>query len=153
MARLARCSAAWTCSSTNGAGRSRGATVVARDAGWDDALNRIVAEVRRTGLTNDKACALGQFARVALRTPSIDYSGRFFGMSSAAVAAGKCSKSSIGLRQRPRLAARPDPRPGYLRVGAVMPPARPEGHSEVARRAPRAWRPDAADSGCDATAR
>jgi hypothetical protein len=29
------------------------------------------------GLTNDKACALGKFARVALRTPSIDYSGRF----------------------------------------------------------------------------
>jgi hypothetical protein len=77
MARIARCSAAWTCSSTNGAGRSRGATVVARDAGWDDALDRIVAEVRRAGLTNDKACALGQFARVALRTPSIDYSGAF----------------------------------------------------------------------------
>jgi hypothetical protein len=29
------------------------------------------------GLTNDKACALGKFARVALRKPSIDYSGRF----------------------------------------------------------------------------
>lgn len=37
------------------------------------------------GLTNEKAYQLGKFARVALRTPNIDYNGRFC-MSSAAVA-------------------------------------------------------------------
>lgn len=37
------------------------------------------------GLTNEKAYALGKFARVALRTPNIDYDGRFC-MSSAAAA-------------------------------------------------------------------
>lgn len=38
------------------------------------------------GLTNEKAYWLGKFARVALRTASIDYNGRFC-MSSAAAAA------------------------------------------------------------------
>ncbi len=37
------------------------------------------------GLTNEKAYLLGKFARVGLRTPSIDYNGRFC-MSSAAAA-------------------------------------------------------------------
>ncbi|MEV4440151.1 molybdopterin oxidoreductase family protein [Streptomyces sp. NPDC049577] len=37
------------------------------------------------GLTNEKAYLLGKFARVALRTPNIDYNGRFC-MSSAATA-------------------------------------------------------------------
>ena len=37
------------------------------------------------GLTNEKAYALGKFARVALRTRHIDYNGRFC-MSSAAAA-------------------------------------------------------------------
>ena len=37
------------------------------------------------GLTNEKAYALGKFARVVLRTPNIDYNGRFC-MSSAAAA-------------------------------------------------------------------
>jgi assimilatory nitrate reductase catalytic subunit len=65
---------------------------------WDDALERVTSEIERTqhrygadavavfgggGLTNEKAYQLGKFARVALRTSSIDYNGRFC-MSSAA---------------------------------------------------------------------
>ncbi|WJK32614.1 molybdopterin oxidoreductase family protein [Solwaraspora sp. WMMA2065] len=71
-----------------------------RPASWDEALTRIVDGVRRIqqrhgrdavamfgggGLTNEKAYALGKFARVALRTRNIDYNGRFC-MSSAAAA-------------------------------------------------------------------
>ncbi|HEV8173545.1 MAG TPA: molybdopterin-dependent oxidoreductase, partial [Actinoplanes sp.] len=69
-----------------------------RQATWDEALDRIVTAVvdsqRRYGrdsvgafggggLTNEKAYALGKFVRVALRSASIDYNGRFC-MSSAA---------------------------------------------------------------------
>jgi assimilatory nitrate reductase catalytic subunit len=72
-----------------------------RPVSWDDALDRIADAIRHTqrqygrdavgvfgggGLTNEKAYALGKFARVALRTSSIDYNGRFC-MSSAAAAA------------------------------------------------------------------
>jgi assimilatory nitrate reductase catalytic subunit len=72
-----------------------------RPATWDEALDRVVdrlsAAQRRYGrdaagvfggggLTNEKAYMLGKFARVALRTSSIDYNGRFC-MSSAATAA------------------------------------------------------------------
>jgi len=71
-----------------------------RPVSWDDALDRIAAAIRATqrshgpdavgvfgggGLTNEKAYTLGKFARVALRTKSIDYNGRFC-MSSAAAA-------------------------------------------------------------------
>ncbi|MFV2094117.1 molybdopterin oxidoreductase family protein [Micromonospora sp. LOL_013] len=71
-----------------------------RPASWDEALDRIVADVTGIaqahgrdavamfgggGLTNEKAYALGKFARVALRTRNIDYNGRFC-MSSAAAA-------------------------------------------------------------------
>ncbi|MFI7573336.1 molybdopterin oxidoreductase family protein [Micromonospora sp. NPDC049497] len=71
-----------------------------RPASWDEALDRIVTGVRAVqtghgrdavavfgggGLTNEKAYALGRFARVALRTRHIDYNGRFC-MSSAAAA-------------------------------------------------------------------
>ncbi|WP_204764471.1 molybdopterin oxidoreductase family protein [Lentzea nigeriaca] len=74
-----------------------------RPTSWDDALDRIVVAVRRSqlrygpdsvgcfgggGLTNEKAYQLGKFARVALRSASIDYNGRFC-MSSAAAAANK----------------------------------------------------------------
>src|SRR5258708_5052530 len=67
---------------------------------WDRALQRIADEITRAqqtygcdaigllgggGLTNEKAYLLGKFARVALRTPNIDYNGRFC-MSSAAAA-------------------------------------------------------------------
>ncbi|WP_328948481.1 molybdopterin oxidoreductase family protein [Streptomyces sp. NBC_00184] len=68
-------------------------------AGWDEALARIAEGLRGTraehgadavgvfgggGLTNEKAYALGKFARVVLGTSQIDYNGRFC-MSSAAV--------------------------------------------------------------------
>ncbi len=44
-------------------------------------------------LTNEKAYLLGKFARVALRTPHIDYNGRYC-MSSAAAAGNKRSGST-----------------------------------------------------------
>ena len=71
-----------------------------RPATWDAALDHIatgIGEVRRRhgrdavavfgggGLTNEKAYALGKFARVTLGTRHIDYNGRFC-MSSAAAA-------------------------------------------------------------------
>jgi len=71
-----------------------------RPCSWDDALDRVAAELVRCqerhgraavgvfgggGLTNEKAYLLGKFARVALRTPNVDYNGRFC-MSSAATA-------------------------------------------------------------------
>ncbi|WP_435588376.1 molybdopterin oxidoreductase family protein [Micromonospora chalcea] len=71
-----------------------------RPATWDEALDRIAAGVRDVqqrhgpdavavfgggGLTNEKAYALGRFARVTLRTRHIDYNGRWC-MSSAAAA-------------------------------------------------------------------
>ena len=74
---------------------------------WDDALDLIADRVRALGaefgpasvavfggggLTNEKAYQLGKFARIALRTPNIDYNGRFC-MSSAAAA----SNRSLGL--------------------------------------------------------
>jgi assimilatory nitrate reductase catalytic subunit len=75
---------------------ARGAAL--RPASWDEALDRVAtalaATVRRDGpdavgvfggggLTNEKAYALGKFARTVLRTSAIDYNGRFC-MSSAA---------------------------------------------------------------------
>ena len=74
-----------------------------RPVSWDDALARVIAEIERVqdrygadavavfgggGLTNEKAYQLGKFARVALRTSSIDYNGRFC-MSSAAAAGNR----------------------------------------------------------------
>jgi assimilatory nitrate reductase catalytic subunit len=71
-----------------------------RAVGWDEALDRIVdgiAAIQQRygkdaigifgggGLTNEKAYALGKFARVALGTANIDYNGRFC-MASAAAA-------------------------------------------------------------------
>nr|WP_204290560.1 molybdopterin oxidoreductase family protein [Micromonospora gifhornensis] len=71
-----------------------------RPASWEAALDRIatgIGEVQRRhgrdavavfgggGLTNEKAYALGKFARVTLGTRNIDYNGRFC-MSSAAAA-------------------------------------------------------------------
>jgi len=67
-------------------------------ATWDAALDRVAGTLRRLraehgpdavavfgggGLTNEKAYALGKFARVALGTRYVDYNGRFC-MSSAA---------------------------------------------------------------------
>ncbi|TAK70767.1 MAG: nitrite reductase [Actinomycetota bacterium] len=72
-------------------------------ASWDQALDMVAASFRQLaaehgpdavavfgggGLTNEKAYALGKFARVVLRTSRIDYNGRFC-MSSAAAAANR----------------------------------------------------------------
>ena len=69
-------------------------------ASWDEALSRVVDAFHLAqsshgrdavgvfgggSLTNEKACLLGKFARVALGTANIDYNGRFC-MSSAAAA-------------------------------------------------------------------
>lgn len=82
-----------------------------RPVTWDEALDRVAAEIGRCqdrngraavgvfgggGLTNEKAYLLGKFARVALRTPSIDYNGRFC-MSSAAGAAQRAFGIDRGL--------------------------------------------------------
>ncbi|GHJ37757.1 hypothetical protein Sm713_33660 [Streptomyces sp. TS71-3] len=68
-------------------------------AGWPEALDRVAEGLARTreahgadacgvfgggGLTNEKAYALGKFARVALGTSQIDYNGRFCMASAAA---------------------------------------------------------------------
>ncbi|MFN8077089.1 MAG: molybdopterin oxidoreductase family protein [Kineosporiaceae bacterium] len=80
-------------------------------ASWDDALDLVVRRVNEIqaehghdavavfgggGLTNEKAYALGAFARVALRTSQIDYNGRFC-MSSAAAAGNKAFGLDRGL--------------------------------------------------------
>ncbi|WP_367658043.1 molybdopterin oxidoreductase family protein [Streptomyces sp. TG1A-8] len=72
-------------------------------ASWDAAMDLIVRRIREIqrqagpdavavfgggGLTNEKAYALGKFARVALGSANIDYNGRFC-MSSAAAAANR----------------------------------------------------------------
>ncbi|MFC5910621.1 molybdopterin oxidoreductase family protein [Streptacidiphilus monticola] len=78
-----------------------------RAATWEEALDRTAAAFTAAqrahgrdavgvfgggGLTNEKAYALGKFARVALRTANIDYNGRFC-MSSAAAG----SRRAFGL--------------------------------------------------------
>ncbi|WP_314172400.1 molybdopterin oxidoreductase family protein [Streptomyces winkii] len=80
-------------------------------AGWDEALEAVAAALRRTraehgpdavgvfgggGLTNEKAYALGKFARLVLGTSQIDYNGRFC-MSSAAAAGTRAFGVDRGL--------------------------------------------------------
>lgn len=94
-------------------------------ASWDTALDRVASEFRRTqaaygrdsagvfgggGLTNEKAYWLGKFARVALRTASIDYNGRFC-MSSAAAAATRAFGIDRGL---------PFPLPDLARADVIL---------------------------------
>ena len=82
-----------------------------RSTSWDDALDRVAQAIRRSqwrygadsvgcfgggGLTNEKAYQLGKFARVALRSSSIDYNGRFC-MSSAAAATNRALGIDRGL--------------------------------------------------------
>lgn len=79
--------------------------------GWSVAVDRVVEEFQRiqqeTGsdsvgvfgsgaLTNEKAYLLGKFARIVLRTPHIDYNGRFC-MSSAAAAGNRAFGIDRGL--------------------------------------------------------
>lgn len=81
------------------------------ETGWEEALDAAAAglgKVRRRhgeaavgvfgsgALTNEKAYLLGKFARVALKTPNIDYNGRYC-MSSAAAAANKAFGIDRGL--------------------------------------------------------
>jgi assimilatory nitrate reductase catalytic subunit len=78
---------------------------------WAEALDRVAAGVLEIqerhgrdsvgvfgggGLTNEKAYALGKFARVALRTSAIDYNGRWC-MSSAATAGQRAFGLDRGL--------------------------------------------------------
>ncbi|MEJ5944215.1 molybdopterin oxidoreductase family protein [Pseudokineococcus basanitobsidens] len=82
-----------------------------RPATWEEALDRVVAGIRDSqerygrdavgcfgggGMTNEKAYALGKFARVVLRTSAIDYNGRFC-MSSAAGALNRAYGVDRGL--------------------------------------------------------
>ncbi|MEI5100473.1 molybdopterin oxidoreductase family protein [Streptomyces sp. PmtG] len=80
-------------------------------ATWEEALDRVAEGLTRArsqygadacgvfgggGLTNEKAYALGKFARVALGTSQIDYNGRFC-MSSAAAAGQRAFGVDRGL--------------------------------------------------------
>ncbi|GGV37326.1 hypothetical protein GCM10010277_23780 [Streptomyces longisporoflavus] len=80
-------------------------------ATWEEAIARVAEGLSRTrtehgadacgvfgggGLTNEKAYALGKFARVALGTSQIDYNGRFC-MSSAAAAGQRAFGLDRGL--------------------------------------------------------
>ncbi|MGW5862324.1 molybdopterin oxidoreductase family protein [Streptomyces sp. NPDC055239] len=80
-------------------------------ATWEEAIGRVAEGLARTrgehgadacgvfgggGLTNEKAYALGKFARVALGTSQIDYNGRFC-MSSAAAAGQRAFGVDRGL--------------------------------------------------------
>jgi assimilatory nitrate reductase catalytic subunit len=82
-----------------------------RPVGWEEALDVVAEGIRRVqakhgpdgvavfgggGLTNEKAYALGKFARVALRTSQIDYNGRWC-MSSAASAGTRAFGLDRGL--------------------------------------------------------
>jgi assimilatory nitrate reductase catalytic subunit len=74
---------------------------------WDDALDRVVAEIRRiqeahgddafamlsgVSLTNEKSYLVGKFARLALHTANLDYNGRF-----CMVSAGAANKKALGI--------------------------------------------------------
>jgi len=82
-----------------------------RPASWPEALARVVSGIQAAqakggadavgvfgggGLTNEKAYALGKFARVGLRTRHIDYNGRFC-MASAAAAGNRAFGLDRGL--------------------------------------------------------
>jgi assimilatory nitrate reductase catalytic subunit len=82
-----------------------------REASWDEALTLVADTITETqrrygpdsvgafgggGLTNEKAYTLGKFVRVALRSASVDYNGRFC-MSSAATAANRALGVDRGL--------------------------------------------------------
>ncbi|MFF9210366.1 MULTISPECIES: molybdopterin oxidoreductase family protein [unclassified Streptomyces] len=89
----------------------RSAAGTLEEASWEEALDRIAERLLHTrvahgpdavgvfgggGLTNEKAYALGKFARVVLGTSQIDYNGRFC-MSSAAAAGTKAFGLDRGL--------------------------------------------------------
>ncbi|MEN5074761.1 molybdopterin oxidoreductase family protein [Isoptericola cucumis] len=111
------CQKGWTSASVLRAGDRlttplvRGADGELAPATWDDALDLVagrlaalaaehgleaVAVFGGGGLTNEKAYTLGKFARTVLRTPHIDYNGRFC-MSSAAAAGNRAFGVDRGL--------------------------------------------------------
>jgi assimilatory nitrate reductase catalytic subunit len=74
---------------------------------WDQALDRVVGEIRRiqatygndafamlsgVSLTNEKSYLIGKFARLALHTANLDYNGRF-----CMVSAGAANKKALGV--------------------------------------------------------
>ena len=74
---------------------------------WDEALDRVVTEIRRiqeaygddafamlsgVSLTNEKSYLIGKFARLALHTANLDYNGRF-----CMVSAGAANKKALGI--------------------------------------------------------
>jgi assimilatory nitrate reductase catalytic subunit len=78
-----------------------------RPASWEEALDRVAHELGSRGpeavaifgggsLTNEKAYQLGKFARTVLKTPNIDYNGRFC-MSSVAAAQNRAFGVDRGL--------------------------------------------------------
>lgn len=81
------------------------------ETSWDEALDFVASRIQQLqgahgndsvavfgggGLTNEKAYALGKFARVVLRTSNVDYNGRFC-MSSAAAATNRAFGIDRGL--------------------------------------------------------
>lgn len=87
----------------------RDASGALREAGWDEALDLVARGMERArdsrgpdavavfgsgGLTNEKAYALGKFARVALGTSQIDYNGRFCMSSAAAAGTGRSGSTA-----------------------------------------------------------
>ncbi|MEV4263255.1 molybdopterin oxidoreductase family protein [Kribbella sp. NPDC049584] len=81
------------------------------ETSWDTALDFVASRIQSLqethgrnavavfgggGLTNEKAYALGKFARVALKTANVDYNGRFC-MSSAAAATNRAFGIDRGL--------------------------------------------------------
>lgn len=82
-----------------------------RRVSWDDALGRVVSEIRRiqaahgddafamlsgVSLTNEKSYLIGKFARLALHTANLDYNGRF-----CMVSAGVGNKLALGIDRAP----------------------------------------------------
>jgi assimilatory nitrate reductase catalytic subunit len=126
------CQKGWTSAALLGSPERLTQPLVRREPGgplhpatWDEALDRVAAELRRVqeahgreavavfgggGLTNEKSYALGKFARVVLRTPNIDYNGRWC-MSSAAAAGMRAFGIDRGL---------PFPLPDVARTGAIL---------------------------------
>ena len=78
---------------------------------WDQALDRVVSEIRRiqdahgndafamlsgVSLTNEKSYLIGKFARLALGTANLDYNGRY-----CMVSAGTGNKKALGVDRNP----------------------------------------------------
>ncbi|GAA4699688.1 assimilatory nitrate reductase (NADH) alpha subunit apoprotein (EC 1.7.1.1) [Promicromonospora umidemergens] len=99
------CQKGWTSSAVLGASDRLTTPLVRAESGelepasWDVALDLVASRLAALaaehgpesvavfgggGLTNEKAYALGKFARTVLRTPNIDYNGRFCMASAAA---------------------------------------------------------------------